>query len=91
VIAELERIRAELPDLNENDLDFYVSLVDAHEDELAWQCLVLAARDNGAPISVWNRLHAAAQTMGLQEDDEQYGPTFAEAVALVRQQVEQPS
>jgi hypothetical protein len=38
-MAELEQIRAELPTLDEDALDFYVSLVDAHEDELAWQCL----------------------------------------------------
>jgi len=82
-MAELEQIRAELPTLDEDALDFYVSLVDAHEDELAWQCLVFAARDSGAPTSVWNRLDAVAQSIGIQDDDDLFDTT----VALVRQHV----
>jgi hypothetical protein len=80
-IAELEQIRSELPTLNENDLDFYVSLVDAHEDELAWQCLVFAARDSRAPTSVWYGLDVVARSMGIQDDDD----LFDTAVALIRE------
>jgi hypothetical protein len=82
-MAELEQIRAELPSLDADRLDFYVSLVDTYEDELAWQCLVFAARDSGAPTSVWNRLDAVAQSMGIQDDDDLFDTT----VALVRQHV----
>jgi hypothetical protein len=35
VIAEVERVRAELPDLDAVALDSYVRLVDADEDKLA--------------------------------------------------------
>lgn len=82
-IAQLEQIRAELLTLDEDALDFYVSLVDVHEDELAWQCLVFAARDSGAPTSVWNHLDAVALSMGIQDDDDLFDTT----VALVRQHV----
>jgi hypothetical protein len=80
-MAELEQIRAQLPDLDEQALDFYVSLVDAHEDELAWECLVFTARDSAAPTGVWNRLDAVAQSLGIQDDDDLFDTT----VALVRQ------
>jgi hypothetical protein len=82
-MVELELIRSDLPTLDERSLDCYVSFVDAHEDELAWECLVLAAQDGGATTSVWNRLDALARSMGIQDDDDLFDTT----VALVRQHV----
>ena len=59
------------------------SALSTHEAELAWQCLVFAARDSGAPTSVWTRLDAVAQSLGIRDDDDLFDTT----VALVRQHV----
>jgi hypothetical protein len=82
-MAELENIRAELPTLAPRTLDYYVSLVDAHEDELAWSCLVHAASEGGAATGIWNRLDRVAQSLAIDDGDD----LFDTEVALVRQHV----
>jgi hypothetical protein len=56
-------------------VDLYVGHLDAGEDELAWEVLVMAADTYGTSADVWDRLVAAAQVMELGSDDEIYGPT----------------
>ena len=61
--------------LDERKLDLYVGHLDASEDELAWEVLVIAADTHGASPDIWDRLVAAAKVLELGSEDELYGPT----------------